>query len=157
MNSNINSSSVRQMKELNSFDPDEETRQYNALPFYLRLGQGPDFYSIALGKRPKRLLFGLSASFRTGHGTISRYCRSALGEYGTNKESTTISMISGRTFTTYMSAWLVGFLRASCWTARAWDDIPDRVSIIIGMNLYEEYPNAGLTGKIIMDKCWQYL
>lgn len=27
MNSNINSSSVRQMKELNSFDSDEETRQ----------------------------------------------------------------------------------------------------------------------------------
>ena len=34
---------------------------------------------------------------------------------------------------------------------RAWDDIPDRVSIVIGMNLYKEYPNGGLTAKIIMD------
>ncbi|MGV8920088.1 MAG: polymorphic toxin type 44 domain-containing protein [Pseudomonas sp.] len=34
---------------------------------------------------------------------------------------------------------------------RAWDDPPDRVSIIIGMTLYKEYPNGGLTAKIIMD------
>jgi uncharacterized Zn-binding protein involved in type VI secretion len=35
---------------------------------------------------------------------------------------------------------------------RAWDDAPDRVSIMIGMNLYKEYPSGGLTAKIIMDK-----
>ncbi|MDA3135862.1 hypothetical protein HG619_03830 [Pseudomonas syringae] len=43
MNANINSPEVLQIQELNSFDPDEETRKYAALPFYLRLGQGPDF------------------------------------------------------------------------------------------------------------------
>ncbi|MFK8331287.1 polymorphic toxin type 44 domain-containing protein [Pseudomonas sp. BJa5] len=35
---------------------------------------------------------------------------------------------------------------------RAWDDVPDRVSIVIGMNLYKEYPDGGVTAKIIMDK-----
>ncbi len=35
---------------------------------------------------------------------------------------------------------------------RAWDDAPDRISITIGMELYQEYPNGGLTAKIIMDK-----
>lgn len=53
MNANINSPAVRQMQELNSFDPDEETRKYAALPFYLRLGQGPDFYTMALVKKTK--------------------------------------------------------------------------------------------------------
>ncbi|KPW25862.1 PAAR domain-containing protein, partial [Pseudomonas cannabina pv. alisalensis] len=53
MNANINSPAVRQMQELNSFDPDEETRKYAALPFYLRLGQGPDFYTMALVKKIK--------------------------------------------------------------------------------------------------------
>ena len=38
------------MKDLNNFDPEEETRKYAALPFYLRLGQEPDFYSMAPGK-----------------------------------------------------------------------------------------------------------
>lgn len=35
---------------------------------------------------------------------------------------------------------------------RAWDDAPDRVSIILGMEFYKEYPNGGLTAQIIMDK-----
>lgn len=35
---------------------------------------------------------------------------------------------------------------------RAWDDLPDRVAITIGMNLYGEYQNGGVTAKIIMDK-----
>ncbi|MNR46402.1 hypothetical protein D3C85_1653600 [compost metagenome] len=35
---------------------------------------------------------------------------------------------------------------------RAWDDVPDRVSITIGINLYKEYPNGGVTAKVIMDK-----
>ncbi|AKA26790.1 polymorphic toxin type 44 domain-containing protein [Pseudomonas chlororaphis] len=55
MNTNINSPSVRQMKDLNSFDPAAETRKYAELPFYLRLGLGPDFYSLALGKKAKAL------------------------------------------------------------------------------------------------------
>jgi len=55
MNANINSASVRQMKDLNSFSPTAETKKYKELPFYLRLGQSPDFYSLALGKRAKAL------------------------------------------------------------------------------------------------------
>ena len=35
---------------------------------------------------------------------------------------------------------------------RAWDDVPDRVSIMIGMNLYKEYPNGGVNAQVIMDK-----
>lgn len=55
MNANINSPSVRQMKDLNSFSPTAETKKYQELPFYLRMGQSPDFYSLALGKRAKAL------------------------------------------------------------------------------------------------------
>lgn len=53
MNRNINHPSVLEMKELNSFDPDAETAKYNALPFYLRLGRGPDFHNLARGKQAK--------------------------------------------------------------------------------------------------------
>ena len=35
---------------------------------------------------------------------------------------------------------------------RAWDDVPDRISISIGMKLYNEYPNGGITAKMIMDE-----
>jgi hypothetical protein len=35
---------------------------------------------------------------------------------------------------------------------RAWDDVPDRVSIMIGMKLYEHYPNGGVTAKIVMNE-----
>ncbi len=55
MNRNINSPAVRQMKDLNSFDARVETQKYNELPLYLRIGRGPDFYSIALGKQARAL------------------------------------------------------------------------------------------------------
>ncbi|MBP5090294.1 hypothetical protein HUS91_33125, partial [Pseudomonas chlororaphis] len=35
---------------------------------------------------------------------------------------------------------------------RAWDDIGDRVSISIGIKLYRQHPNGGLTAKMIMDE-----
>lgn len=35
---------------------------------------------------------------------------------------------------------------------RAWDDIGDRVSISIGIKLYKQYPNGGITEKILMDE-----
>jgi len=53
MNRNINHPLVLEMKELNSFDPEAETAKYNALPFYLRLGRGPDFHNLARGKQAK--------------------------------------------------------------------------------------------------------
>lgn len=35
---------------------------------------------------------------------------------------------------------------------RAWDDIGDRVSIGIGVKLYKQHPNGGITAKILMDE-----
>lgn len=35
---------------------------------------------------------------------------------------------------------------------RAWDDIGDRVSISIGIKLYKQHPNGGITAKILMDE-----
>ncbi|MBX8499087.1 polymorphic toxin type 44 domain-containing protein [Pseudomonas lijiangensis] len=35
---------------------------------------------------------------------------------------------------------------------RAWDDIGDRVSISIGVKLYKQHPNGGITAKMLMDE-----
>ncbi|QJQ20258.1 hypothetical protein HG549_10055 [Pseudomonas sp. SK] len=35
---------------------------------------------------------------------------------------------------------------------RAWDDIGDRVSISIGIKLYKQQPNGGITAKVLMDE-----
>jgi len=53
MNRNINHPSVLEMKELNSYNPVAETREYMALPFYKRLGSQPDFHSFALAKQAR--------------------------------------------------------------------------------------------------------
>ncbi len=184
MNSNINSSYVRQMKELNSFDSDEETRQYNALPFYLRLGQRPDFYSIALGKKAKAFAIWTE---RVGqdrpwdHKPILSKRFGGIwhkqGEYDyfydiwSNVHYGYVGVAGGLSESVLLDGAGVEQIGSDTWRfikdpnrfdgprrtegvegMRAWDDIPDRVSIIIGMNLYKEYPNGGLTGKIIMDK-----
>jgi hypothetical protein len=42
---------------------------------------------------------------------------------------------------------------ASPWTAlRSWDDVADRVSISIGVKLAYQYPNGGITPKMVMDE-----
>lgn len=42
---------------------------------------------------------------------------------------------------------------ASPWTElRSWDDVADRVSINIGIELYKLYPDGGVTAKIIMNE-----
>ncbi|WP_236514186.1 polymorphic toxin type 44 domain-containing protein, partial [Pseudomonas tremae] len=184
MNANINSLEVRQMQELNSFDPDEETRKYAALPFYLRLGQGPDFYTMALVKKTKAFaiwaervgqdrpwdhkpiltkLFGgiwhkqggyeyfydIWSNVHYGYvGVAGRFSESVLldGAGVEQMGSDTWRLIKNpkRFDGPRKTEGVKGM--------RAWDDTPDRVSIIIGMNLYKEYPNGGLTGKIVMDK-----
>ncbi|MBX8599677.1 PAAR domain-containing protein [Pseudomonas cichorii] len=184
MNTNINSPSVRQMKELNSFDPDEETRKYNALPFYLRLGQGPDFYSMALGKQAKAFAIWTE---RVGqnrpwdHKPIlsKRFVGiwHKQGEYDyfydiwSNVHYGYVGVAGGLSESVLLDGAGVEQIGSDTWRfikdpkrfdgprrtegvdgMRAWDDIPDRVSIIIGMNLYKEYPNGGLNGKVIMDK-----
>ncbi|MNE46111.1 hypothetical protein D3C80_1404320 [compost metagenome] len=35
---------------------------------------------------------------------------------------------------------------------RAWDDLGDRVSISIGIKLYKQQPNGGITAKVVMDE-----
>lgn len=35
---------------------------------------------------------------------------------------------------------------------RAWDDMGDRVSISIGVKLYKQHPNGGITAKMLMDE-----
>ncbi|KAF1029570.1 MAG: hypothetical protein GAK37_01712 [Pseudomonas sp.] len=35
---------------------------------------------------------------------------------------------------------------------RAWDDVPDRISISIGVKLYQQYSSAGITAKMITDE-----
>ncbi|MBK5376224.1 PAAR domain-containing protein [Pseudomonas sp. TH43] len=35
---------------------------------------------------------------------------------------------------------------------RAWDDVGDRVSISIGIKLYAQHPNGGITAKMLMDE-----
>ncbi|PWK31742.1 polymorphic toxin type 44 domain-containing protein, partial [Pseudomonas sp. OV226] len=35
---------------------------------------------------------------------------------------------------------------------RAWDDAPDRISISIGIKLYNQHPNGGITAKMVMDE-----
>ena len=41
----------------------------------------------------------------------------------------------------------------SPWTElRSWDDVADRVSISIGAKLYRQYPDGGITAKMIMDE-----
>jgi len=35
---------------------------------------------------------------------------------------------------------------------RAWDDPPDRISIGIGIKLYQQYPNGSLTPEVILDE-----
>ncbi|GFM75093.1 hypothetical protein PSCICM_09120 [Pseudomonas cichorii] len=184
MNVNINSLSVRQMKELNSFDPEEETRKYAALPFYLRLGQGPDFYSMGLGKKAKAFAIWTE---RVGqdrpwdHKPILSKLFGGIwhkqGEYDyfydiwSNVHYGYVGVAGGLSESVLLDGAGVEQIGSDTWRfikdpnrfagprrtegvegMRAWDDIPDRVSITIGMNLYKEYPNGGLTGKIIMDK-----
>ncbi|WP_448091797.1 polymorphic toxin type 44 domain-containing protein [Pseudomonas lini] len=184
MNTNINSPSVRQMKELNSFDPDEETRKYAALPFYLRLGQGPDFYSMALGKKAKAFAIWTE---RVGqdrpwdHKPILAKLFGGIwhkqGKYEyfydiwSNVHYGYVGVAGGLSESVLLDGAGVEQIGSDTWRfiknpkrfdgprrtegvegMRAWDDTPDRVSIILGMNLYKEYPNGGLTGKIVMDK-----
>ncbi|RMN64369.1 PAAR-like protein [Pseudomonas syringae] len=184
MNANINSPEVLQIQELNSFDPDEETRKYAALPFYLRLGQGPDFYTMALVKKTKAFaiwtervgqdrpwdhkpilakLFGgiwqKQGEYEYFYDIWSNVHYGYVGVAGRFSESVLldgagIEQIGSDTWRLIKDPKRFDGPRRTEGVEgmRAWDDTPDRVSIMIGMNLYKEYPNGGLTGKIVMDK-----
>ena len=55
MNRNILHPSVVKMKNANSFDPAAETRKYRELPWYARIGEPPNYYTMALGKKAAAL------------------------------------------------------------------------------------------------------
>ncbi|AZC35158.1 polymorphic toxin type 44 domain-containing protein [Pseudomonas chlororaphis] len=184
MNTNINSPSVRQMKDLNSFDPAAETRRYTALPFYMRLGPGPDFYSLALGKKAKAFAIWTE---RVGQGrpwdhkpklqAMFKDIWHKQGDYDyfydiwSNIHYGYVGLAGGFSESILLDGAGVEQIGSDLYRQirdsekfhrprrtegvegmRAWDDVPDRVSIVIGMNLYKEYPNGGLTAKIIMDE-----
>lgn len=48
MNQNLSSPAVKDMRELNTYNPFEAERKYRELPIYARLGPTPDFSSLAL-------------------------------------------------------------------------------------------------------------
>ncbi|WP_097304445.1 polymorphic toxin type 44 domain-containing protein [Pseudomonas chlororaphis] len=185
MNTNINSPSVRQMKDLNSFDLAEEVRKYAALPFYMRLGQPPDFYSLALGKKAKafaiwtervgqnrpwdhkpKLLKLFDGEVRHKQGDYDYYYDiwsnihyGYVGLAGGFSESV---LLDGAGAEQIVSDSLRKIQKwnerrgprrsAGIDGLRAWDDVPDRISINIGMKLYSQHPNGGITAKMIMDE-----
>lgn len=191
MNTNMNSPSVRQMKELNSFDHDEEARKYAALPFYMRLGQGPDFYSLALAKKAKafaiwtervgqhrpwdhkpilakkyKSVYHKQGDYDYFYDIWSNIHYGYVGRAGGLSESVlldgagVVQIISDakrkivEVTTEPKDQWkLPGPNRTpNVDGLRAWDDAPDRISIGIGVKLYRQYPNGGITAKMVMDE-----
>ncbi|PWY40445.1 polymorphic toxin type 44 domain-containing protein [Pseudomonas sp. RW409] len=185
MNRNINSPSVRQMKDLNSFDPAAETRKYAELPFYMRFALEPDIYSLALGKKAKAFAIWTERVGQNRPWDHKPILQKLFGEYPWHKQGAYeyfydiwsnihygyVGVAGGLSESVLLDGAGVEQIGSDTWRfiknpkrfdgpqrtkgvegMRAWDDVPDRVSIIIGMSLYKEYPNGGLTGKIIMDK-----
>jgi len=190
MNRNINSPSVRQMKDLNSFDPAAETRKYAALPFYMRLGLGPDFYSLALGKKAKafaiwtervgqdrpwdhkpkiRKAFGglwqkqgkydyfydIWSNVHYGYvGRVAGFSESVLAD-GAGAEqivSDSWGKVSDITKPPERRKHRGPHRAENVDGLRAWDDDPDRISISIGIKLFNQHPNGGITAKMVMDE-----
>ncbi|MGE1152306.1 polymorphic toxin type 44 domain-containing protein [Pseudomonas kitaguniensis] len=190
MNTNINSSFVREMKDLNGFSATEETRKYNALPFYLRLGPGPDFYSLAMGKQVKALaiwtervgqnrpwdhkpkirkLFGgfwqkqgkydyfydIWSNIHYGYvGRVAGFSESVLAD-GAGAEqivSDSWGKVSDLTKPPETRKHRGPHRAENVDGLRAWDDDPDRISISIGIKLFNQHPNGGITAKMVMSE-----
>lgn len=184
MNRNINHPSVLEMKELNSYDPVAETREYMALPFYKRLGRQPDFHAFALAKqarafalwtervgqnrpwdhKPKiesrfgdywhkqgnyNYFYDIWSNIHYGYIGIAAGFSEAVLLDGAGAEqivSDTVRKISDweNKPGPHRSADIAGL--------RAWDDIPDRKSIIIGMNFFAAHQSGGITAEAIMNE-----
>ncbi|MCP1481021.1 putative Zn-binding protein involved in type VI secretion [Pseudomonas chlororaphis] len=191
MNTNINSPSVRQMQDLNSFSPTAEMKKYKELPFYLRLGQSPDFYNLALGKRAKALaiwtervgqgrpwdhkpklqamfkdvwnkqggydyFYDIWSNIHYGYvGLAGGFSESVLLDgAGIEQIGSDAARKVEEIFEKPKAEWeRPGPHRsADIEGMRAWDDAPDRISISIGVKLYRQRPNGGITAKMIMDE-----
>ncbi|WP_447651809.1 polymorphic toxin type 44 domain-containing protein [Pseudomonas abietaniphila] len=190
MNRNINSPFVRQMQDLNSYDPAAETRKYTELPFYMRLGPGPDFYSLALGKKAKafaiwtervgqdrpwdhkpkiRAAFGgiwhkqgkydyfydIWSNVHYGYvGRVAGFSESVLAD-GAGAEqivSDSWGKVSDITKPSERRKHRGPQRAENVDGLRAWDDDPDRISISIGIKLFNQQPTGGITAKMIMEE-----
>ncbi|POA75815.1 polymorphic toxin type 44 domain-containing protein [Pseudomonas sp. GW531-T4] len=190
MNRNINSPSVRQMQDLNCFDPAAETRKYAELPFYMRLGPGPDFYNLALGKKAKafaiwtervgqdrpwdhkpkiRAAFGglwhkqgkydyfydIWSNIHYGYvGRVAGFSESVLAD-GAGAEqivSDSWGKVTDITKPPERRKHRGPHRAENVDGLRAWDDDPDRISISIGIKLFNQHPNGGITAKMVMDE-----
>ncbi|EJM83048.1 polymorphic toxin type 44 domain-containing protein [Pseudomonas sp. GM60] len=192
MNTNINSPYVRQMIDLNSYDAAAETKRYEELPLYLRMGSGPDFYSLALGKKAKAFaiwtervgqnrpwdhkptllkLFGGKPRHKQGAydyfydiwsnvhygyvGMAAGFSESVLSDGAGGEQIASDSIRKFKELVTPNTGRkpLPGPHRSEDVDGlRAWDDAPDRISIGIGVKLYKQHPNGGITAKMVMDE-----
>jgi len=184
MNRNINHPSVLEMKELNSYDPVAETREYMALPFYKRLGRQPDFHSFALAKQARAFalwtervgqnrpwdhklkiqakfgdIWHKQGSYDYFYDIWSNIHYGYVGVAGGLSESV---LLDGAGIEQIASDSIRHWQDPERFDGphrtegvdglRAWDDAPDRVSIIIGMTLRKEFPDGGVTFKAVMTK-----
>ncbi|RMR13316.1 polymorphic toxin type 44 domain-containing protein [Pseudomonas syringae group genomosp. 3] len=185
MNTNINSPEVRQMRDLNSFDAAAKMKEYETLPFYLRLGPGPDFYSMAAGMQAKAfaiwaervgqnrpwdhkpilaakydgVVYHKQGNYEYFYDIWSNIHYGYVGRAGGLSESV---LADGAGVEQIASDSIRKVLN---WKKRrgphatpgvdgmkAYDDAPDRISISIGIKLFAEHPDGGITAKMIMDK-----
>jgi uncharacterized Zn-binding protein involved in type VI secretion len=120
MNVNIRHPAVLEMRELIEFDPYVETEKYNALPFYMRLGREPDFYSLALAKRTKALAIWVERVGQNRPWDHKPILEKSLMVYDISRAFIPISMIFGPISTTDILVPQPDFLRVPCWTAQGW-------------------------------------
>jgi uncharacterized Zn-binding protein involved in type VI secretion len=190
MNRNINSPSVRQMRDLNSFDPAAETRKYAELPFYMRLGPGPDFYNLALGKKAKAFAIWTERVGQDRPWDHKPKIRTAFGglwhkqgkydyfyDIWSNVHYGYVGRVAGFSESVLADGAGAEQIVSDSWGKvtditkppekrkhrgphraenvdglRAWDDDPDRISISIGIKLFNQHPNGGITAKMVMDE-----
>ena len=180
MNRNIQSPEVQKMKALNAYDPDAEFEKAPAYPrperadFHTaaamkkaqalaiwteRVGQNrpwdhkPKIQELFPGARHKQgryeYYFDIWSNIHYGYvGTAVGFSESLLFD-GAGAEqivSDTVRKLSdweqypGPRRSPGIEGW------------RAWDDAPDRISIGIGIKLYHQAPNGGITARQIMDE-----
>ncbi|WP_458378982.1 polymorphic toxin type 44 domain-containing protein [Pseudomonas chlororaphis] len=190
MNRNINSPSVRQMQDLNCFDPAAETRKYAELPFYMRLGPGPDFYNLALGKKAKAFAIWTERVGQDRPWDHKPKIRAAFGglwhkqgkydyfyDIWSNVHYGYVGRVAGFSESVLADGAGAEQIVSDSWGKvtditkpperrkhrgphraenvdglRAWDDDPDRISISIGIKLFNQHPNGGITAKMVMDE-----
>lgn len=185
MNTNIHHPAVVEMQKLNSFDPEAETKKFMDQPLYLRLGQNPEFYSLALGKKARAFAIWTERVGQDRPWDHKPKLSELFGAYPWHKQGAYdfyfdiwsnihygyVGVAGGLSDSVLLDGAGVEQIGSDLYRQarnpekfkgprrtegvegmRAWDDVPDRVSIIIGMSLYREYPNGGVTAKTIMDK-----